>query len=119
MSVSRKPARWQSSDEAIKAVQVAFDVEEAVLQAVRHAAFEANLSTSDQIRKILCLTVSSRPKRPRLTVSLAAADYEVLAERYGLTVDDRLAIKERVTHELIAFAKPKKTIAKSKRIEKR
>lgn len=104
MSVTRKPARWQSSDDAIRAVQVAFDVEEAVLSAVRQAAFESNLSTSDQIREILGLPVSSRPKRPRLTVSLAQSDYELLGARYGLAPDDRLAIKERVTRELIDFA---------------
>ena len=104
MSVTRKPARWQRSDEAIRAVQVAFDVEQAVLEAVRRAAFENHLSTSDQIRKLLDLPTPTRPKRPRLTVSLTAADYELLAARYGVAPDDRLAIKERVTEELIRFA---------------
>lgn len=104
MSFAKKPARWQSSDDAIRAVQVAFDVEEAVLSAIRRAAFESNLSTSDQIREILGLSVSSRPKRPRLTVSLAPSDYEILATRYALPSEDRLAIKERVTRELIEFA---------------
>lgn len=104
MSVKQKPARWQSSDAAIKAVQVAFDVEEKVLETVRRTAFEENRSTSDQIRHLLGLATASRPKRPRLTVSLTAADYAQLAERYGLSPDDRLAIKERVTRELIDFA---------------
>ena len=104
MSVQRKPARWQSSDQAIRAVQVAFDVEEAVLETVRRAAFDENRSTSEQIRFLLDLPTASRPKRPRLTVSLTPADYETLAERYGLSPDDRLAIKERVTQALIAFA---------------
>lgn len=105
MSAARKPARWQSSDQAIRAVQVAFDVEEAVLEAVRRAAFASNCSTSEQIRVLLGLsTASRRPKRPRLTVSLTPADYEILAVRYGLAADDRLAIKEQVTRELIQFA---------------
>lgn len=104
MSVQRKPPRWQSSDEAIRAVQVAFDVEESVLETVRRSAFEENRSTSEQIRFLLDLPTASRPKRPRLTVSLTEADYETLAERYGLPPDDRLAIKERVTQALIAFA---------------
>lgn len=104
MSVKQKPARWQSSDAAIKAVQVAFDVEEKVLETVRRTAFEENRSTSDQIRHLLGLATASRPKRPRLTVSLTAADYVLLAGRYGLAADDRLAIKERVTRELIEFA---------------
>lgn len=104
MTLARKPARWQGSDDAIRAVQVAFDVEQAVMEAVRTAAFHNNVSTSDQIRELLSLPTSSRPKRPRLTVSLSPSDYEMLGERYGLSPDDRLTIKERVTQELIAFA---------------
>ena len=104
MSVQNKPARWSGSDDALRAVQVAFDVEETVLQAVRSAAFHNNLSTSDQIRSLLQLSAPSRPKRPRLTVSLTASDYEALAQRYGLPPDDKLTIKERVTQELIRFA---------------
>jgi hypothetical protein len=104
MTVRKKPARWEVSDEAIRAVQVAFDVEEAVLDAVRRAAFENHLSTSDQIRSLLGLATSDRPKRPRLTVSLNGADYDLLAGRYGLSPDDRLTIKEKVTAELIRFA---------------
>lgn len=102
--MQRKPARWASSDDAIRAVQVAFDVEEAVLSAVRKAAFENDLSTSDQIRRLLDLPTATRPKRPRLTVSLSAADYEVLGMRYGVSPEERLVIKEKVTAELIAFA---------------
>jgi hypothetical protein len=104
MSITRKPARWRGSDAALHAVQIAFDVESAVLEAIRHAAFENNLSNSDQIRHILGLPVSSRPKRPRLTVTLTPEDYETLGNRYGLAAEDRLAIKERVTWELIDFS---------------
>ena len=99
----RKPARWQGSEPALRAVQVAFDVEEAVMEAVRVAAFHANVSTSTQIRSVLDLPVAARPKRPRLTVSLDAADYDLLAQRYSLAPDDRLGIKEAATRELIAF----------------
>lgn len=105
MTLQRKPARWKGSDDAIRAVQIAFDVEEAVLEAVRHAAFRNNLSTSDQIRRLLALPTSDRPKRPRLTVSLNGSDYELLAQRYGLPASDKLAIKERVTQDLIGFAR--------------
>ncbi|MDR2164427.1 MAG: hypothetical protein LBO79_02105 [Zoogloeaceae bacterium] len=100
----KKPARWQGSDAALHAVQVAFDVEAAVLEAVRRAAFANNLSNSDQIRHILGLAVSRRPKRLRLTVTLTPEDYETLGNRYGLATENRLAIKERVTQALIDFA---------------
>lgn len=100
-----KPARWRSSDQAIRAVQVAFDVEEEVFEAVRRAAFNNRLSPSDQIRQILGLPVVRQAKRPRLTVSLSDTDYEALGARYRLPGEERLAIKERVTAELIRFAK--------------
>lgn len=99
----RKPVRWQGSEPALRAVQVAFDVEEAVMEAIRVAAFHANVSTSTQIRSVLNLPVAARPKRPRLTVTLDTGDYTLLAGRYGLAPDDRLGIKEAATRELIAF----------------
>ena len=104
MAPPRKPARWQGADNALRAVQVAFDVEEAVMEAVRVAAFHANVSTSTQIREVLGLPVAERPKRPRLTVTLGPDDYALLAARYSLPADDRLGIKEAATRELIAFA---------------
>jgi hypothetical protein len=107
MSAIGRPARWQGSDEAIRAVQVAFDVEAAVLEAVRRAAFESDISSSDQIRSILGLPLSRRPKRPRLTVSLTPGDYAILGQRYGLDATDHLGIKEHVSQELIDFARPK------------
>lgn len=104
MKSEQLPSRWRSSQSALRAVQVAFDVSESVLQAVRSAAFEANLSNSDQIRVLLDLPVIRQAKRPRLTISLSPEDYAMLGRRYQLDPADHLAIKERVTAELIAFA---------------
>jgi hypothetical protein len=98
------PSRWQSAQPALRAVQVAFDVSETVLQAVRQAAFDANLSNSDQIRVVLGLPVTRQPKRPRLTVSLSGDDYQLLGKRYKLDPADHLAIKERVNAQLMEFA---------------
>lgn len=101
----RSSSRWSSSDAALRAVQVAFDVEKKVIEAVRYAAFENQVSPSDQIRKILDLPCTSKPLRPRLTVTLNDADYAVLAERFGIDVDDKRRIKEVLHQELINFAK--------------
>ena len=98
------PERWRSTEPALRAVQVAFDVSASVIQAVRKAAFEAELSQPDMLRRILQLPVSRPPKRPRLTVSLSPTDYQILATRYGLDPEDALAIKERVLAELVQFA---------------
>ena len=101
----RSSPRWCGSDEALRAVQVAFDVEKQVIDAVRDAAWKSQLSPSDQIRKILGLPYSSKPVRPRLTVTLSDADYLLLAERFGLAAEDRRKIKEVLHEQLIIFAK--------------
>jgi hypothetical protein len=96
------PVKWQSSIKAMKAVQVAFDMDEKIQLSIRKEALEAGLSPSDQIRDILGLPVNKRPKRPRLTVSLAPEDYQVLAEKYGLQADQQLDIKRKLMDELIS-----------------
>jgi len=104
MKADRLPKSWRSTAGALRAVQVAFDVSESVMEAVRRRAFESNLSQPDVVRSILDLPLSRRAKRPRLTVSLSPQDYQTLGERYGLDPGDALAIKERVLAELVTFA---------------
>ncbi len=100
--MSRKlPEKWQSSIKAVKAVQVAFDMDEKIQLAIRTQALQAGLSPSDQIRDILGLPTNKRPKRPRLTVSLAPADYEVLALKYDLLPEQQLEIKRKLMEELV------------------
>jgi len=95
------PDKWQSSIKAIKAVQVAFDMDEKIQLSIRKQALDAGLSPSDQIRDILGLSINKRPKRPRLTVSLAPEDYQVLAEKYDLKAEQQLEIKRKLMDELI------------------
>lgn len=95
------PDKWQSSIKAIKAVQVAFDMDEKIQLSIRKQALDAGLSPSDQIRDILGLPINKRPKRPRLTVSLAPDDYQVLAEKYDLKAEQQLEIKRKLMDELI------------------
>lgn len=105
MAKSRElPEKWQSSQKAMKAVQVAFDMDEKIQYKIRKAALDNNLSPSEQIRDILGLTVNKRPKRPRLTVSLNAQDYTVLAARYGLKAEQQLEIKKQVIEDLVNFS---------------
>jgi len=98
------PSKWQASDKAMRAVQVAFYVDEQVQNKIRQAACLNGMSPSDMIRQITKLPVSAPPKRPRLTASLNKDDYSQLAERYNLEEDDTLEIKRRVMQELIEFA---------------
>ena len=95
------PDKWASSLKAVKAVQVAFDIDEKIQFEIRKQALEAGLSPSDQIRSILGLPTNRRPKRPRLTVSLSLQDYELLAEKYHLKADQQLEIKRKLMDDLI------------------
>jgi len=102
--VSRKiPDKWQSSVKAVKAVQVAFDMDEKIQLAIRKQALEAGISPSEQIRDILGLPINKRPKRPRLTVSLSADDYALLAEKYALSSEQQLEIKKKLMDDLINY----------------
>ncbi|WNC67906.1 hypothetical protein RI845_15435 [Thalassotalea nanhaiensis] len=103
MTTRKVPDKWQSNVNAVKAVQVAFDMDEKVQKEIRKAAVEASLSPSDQIRMILGLPVHKKPKRPRLTVSLSGEDYQVLGEKYGIEPTQQLEIKRKLMDELIDF----------------
>lgn len=102
MSDERKiPPKWQSETRTVKAIQLAFDVGERVQYQVRKEALDLDIAPSDRIRQILGLAVSGRPKRPRLSISLSEDDFIALAERYGVTPDDRVAIKRKAAEDLI------------------
>ncbi|ASP48529.1 hypothetical protein [Cognaticolwellia beringensis] len=102
--MSRKiPEKWQSSIKAVKAVQVAFDMDEKIQLAIRKQALEAGISPSEQIRDILGLPTNKRPKRPRLTVSLSADDYALLGEKYDLLAEQQLEIKKKLMDDLINY----------------
>ncbi len=98
------PKKWQASNKAMKAIQVAFYVDEQVQNKIRQDACLQGISPSDMIRHITQLPVSAPPKRPRLTASLNSDDYELLAERYNLDAKDTLEIKRKVMEELINYA---------------
>jgi hypothetical protein len=49
------------------------------------------------------LPIASRPKRPRLTVSLSEEDYELLARRYKMKQVNKQTIKTKVMEELRRF----------------
>lgn len=98
------PSKWQASNKAMRAVQVAFYVDEQVQNKIRQVACLNGMSPSDMIRQITRLPVSAPPKRPRLTASLNQDDYAQLATRYKLDAQDTLEIKRRVMQELIEFA---------------
>lgn len=94
------PKSWTGSDISIRAVQVIFELEQAESRALRIRAIERDLSPSDYIRDIVGLP-RKKPIRPRLSISLSAEDYSILAKRYNLAADEKDKIRARIKQELI------------------
>lgn len=107
-TIKTKPQRWSDSDKAIRATQVAFDVENEIIDAVKQEACQKGMAPSDMIRQIVGLEVTVKPVRPRLTMSLKEDDYHELANKYGLQTSERLAIKSRMVEEIRKYATRKK-----------
>ncbi|MGD8910257.1 MAG: hypothetical protein PVI92_13020 [Chromatiales bacterium] len=99
-----KPKRWSESDKAIRATQVAFDVDNEIIDTIKRQAYEKGVTASDMIRLILGLEVTAKRVRPRLTMSLKEQDYQELAAKYGLKPSERLAIKTKIIGEIRDFA---------------
>ncbi len=97
------PDAWRASDSSIRAVQIAFEFNKNISDAIRHSANQLGISPSDQIRAIIGLEVK-KPKRPRLTISLTEQDYQQLAERYNVPVEDKNAIREAIAKELVQYS---------------
>lgn len=101
MSKKKLPEKWEREKKAVKAIQLAFDVEERIQMAIRREALELGVNPSDRIRQILGLPVNRRPQRPRLTISLSAEDFDLLADKFTLTADNRIGIKQEAADQLV------------------
>lgn len=95
-----KNEKWEKQQKTLKAVQVAFELEQKVAQTINEMAAKEGLTSSNQIRKLIGLSYTP-PKRPRLTVSLSPDDYKKLGEKYGIDPDKTLEIKRRIMQELV------------------
>jgi hypothetical protein len=100
----KAPSTWSQSDKNIRAVQVIFELEQEQSSVLRIKAIEQGLSPSDYIRDIVDLP-RKKPVRPRLSISLSAEDYQLLAKRYSLMPDMKEQIRDKIKAELIAATK--------------
>jgi hypothetical protein len=94
-----KIPNWNGKQSAVRATQVAFELEQRIIRSIHEMAAKNGLNPSSQIRKILGLPFTP-PVRPRLTVTLNEEDYKILALRYGLEPSDTLRIKQSIMQEL-------------------
>lgn len=97
--------KWAKEKKAVKATQVAFDVGEKIQYVIRKEALDRSINPSDRIRQILGLSVSRKPKRLRLSISLSDDDMAFLAEAYDLETNDPVEVKRRAAEKLIEHVK--------------
>ncbi len=98
MSTSDK---WQKERQAARAVQIAFDLGHEVSYLIRTEALERGINPPDRIRQILGLPVSSKPIRPRLSISLTEEDFAQLATEFGVDPSDKLKIRQIAAERLL------------------
>ena len=97
-----KKTGWDQDKKTVKSVQIAFELEQKIAQKIQIMAAEDGLTPSSQIRKLIGLDYAP-PKRPRLTLSLSEQDYNILAEKYHIQADDKIAIKRHIINNLITI----------------
>ena len=97
--------KWEEEKKAVKAVQIAFDVGDEVNRRIRQEALERGINPPDRIRQILGLPVQKKPMRPRLSISLSEADFGILADKFSVSWDDRIRIRQLAAENLIDHLK--------------
>ncbi len=104
-TAANKNSDWKDrSKTSMKAIQEAFQLSGNIPDVIRAEAYREGLSASDMCRKILQLPIEEKKTGGRrLTISLKPSDYEELAERWGLPVDARHAIRTRIRQDLESF----------------
>lgn len=104
----KTPARWDNSNNAIEALKKASTPKKSTQvifelcdedEHFRMEACQKGLSPSDQLRSVFGLQLAKK-KRPRLSLSLSEEDWVSLANRYGLKVVNKIAIRKRMEQEL-------------------
>ncbi len=101
MNSRKLPARWAKERKMVRAVQVAFDLGARVQKQIRQEALDLDMNPSDRVRQILGLSITHRPQRLRLSISIAPADFEELARAFDLDPDDHVGIKKRAAELLV------------------
>ena len=93
--------KWNREKQAVKAVQVAFDLEQELSHRIRFEALERGINPSDRIREILGLPINTKPIRPRLSISLTQEDFRLLARQFKVASNEQLKIRHIAAEVLL------------------
>lgn len=101
------PQKWQKEQKAIRAIQMAFDVNADLQYQLKRQALDRGINPSDRLRELLGLPVTPKPVRPRLSLSLSQEDLRLLAKRYNVPQEDTAGIKRRASAQIAEELKNK------------
>jgi len=90
---------WDKQRNALNKIQVNFEFTERTNNDLRHEAVERKTNPSDLVRSIVGLS-SKDMVRQRVGLSLSDEDFAYLAKRYGLAIEDKKSIREKMRFEV-------------------
>jgi len=90
-----------SSSKTVKPTQVAFDLDADGRKKLRIDAARDDMTPSEKARESLGLVAKDKKMEPKITFYLSEKDMIILAEKYGIDPEDKLAIRYKAAEELI------------------
>ncbi|WP_086932367.1 hypothetical protein [Agarilytica rhodophyticola] len=99
MPVDKDPINndlWANERKALKKIQMHFTFTAHASRLLKIDAVNERMSTTNYLRKLLGLTFA-QDTRDRIGISLSEDDFAHLAQRYEVDVNDKDAIKRKVT----------------------
>lgn len=97
MSIKKDP--WAGERATLKKIQVHFTFTAHASRLLKLDAVNEHMSTTNYLRKLLGLSFA-QDTRDRIGISLSPDDFDALADRYGVDVDDRESIKQKITSSI-------------------
>ncbi len=104
MGKGKLPEKWKTEQKTIRAIQLAFDLDEKIQYIIRREALDMDVNPSERMRQILGLQTNKVPQRPRLSISLKPEDFVTLAKKFNVEVEDKRAIKQHASLEIQKYA---------------
>ena len=90
-----------SSSKTLKTTQIAFDLNDSCRKKLRIEAAMDDMSPSEKARETLGLSLKTKKVRPKLILNLTEEDFKILADKYDIDPENKLAIRDRAAGEVI------------------
>ncbi len=90
-----------SSSKTVKTTQVAFNLDIDGRKRLRIEGAMDDMTPSDKARETLGLKLNTKKARSKLILNFTEEDFKLLAKKYGVDPEDKLAIRDKASEEII------------------